>query len=279
MPFIYKLYAFLFLAKSLTCSCTPEKRKDGFEKAKSVYDVQKIGELPKVVNESSGLAKDANGVFWTHNDSGGAAELYGVDSTGQLVDKQVVNAKNVDWEDLSIDRDGAFFIADVGNNSQSRTDLCVYKFSKPNVERIAFKYAEQTAFPPEKEKANFDCEAMFWFNGKVYLFTKSQPKSDKETRLYELPDRGGEYTVSVKDKIFLKTPVTGAAVNPQGTEFALMTYGKLFIFGIEKKEINFKKPIYCLKTSHKQTEAITYVNEHDLLMTNEQRDVFLIKKK
>lgn len=279
MPFIFKLYAFWFLTKSVTCSCLPEINKDGFDNGKQKYQIIKSGQFPAIINESSGLIANADSSLWTLNDSGGLSELYKVDFYGKLLETKPINAQNIDWEAITKDKKGTIYIGDFGNNSHSRQNLTIIKSQGSNIEKITFNYGNQTAFPPDKNAKNFDCEAFFWFNEKLYLFSKNWSKTDKSVKLYELPDRGGNYTVFPKDSIFIKTQVTGAAVNAIGTEFALITYGKLFIFGIENNEINFKKPLFCVKFSKKQTEAITYINDRDLMISNEQRELFLLKRK
>ena len=279
MPFIYKFYAFIFLARSLSCSCSPEIRESGFEKAKKQYSVREIGRLPREVNESSGLVHNADGTLWTHNDSGGKSELYQVDATGNLLETKALNIPNVDWEEIALGKENTLFVGDIGNNDQNRKDLCIYKIANNRTERIGFSYGVQTEFPPKSNFHEFDSEAFFWYKDKLFLFSKSTLKSDRTVKMYELPDHGGQYKIFAKDSIYLKTAVTAASVNPAGTEFALMTYGKLFIFGIENEAINFKRPISCLKISKKQTEAITYINNTDLVLSNEQGQLFLVEKK
>jgi hypothetical protein len=278
MPFYYKFYAIWILTKSLSCSCSPEVKNSDFKKGKSLYDVSEIGEMPRLINESSGLVANADGSLWTHNDSGGASEIYRIDAKGNLLETKAIQAQNTDWEDICKDKSGTIFIGDFGNNAQNRRDLCVYKIGNDKTEKISFQYGNQTVFDTENIAQNYDCEAFFWFKNKLYLFSKNWAKKDKGVKLYELPETAGNFTLYPKDSIYIKAQVTAASVNPAGTEFALMTYGKLFFFGIENNEINFKKPLYCIKISKKQTEAIAYINDTDLILSNEQRDLFLVKK-
>lgn len=272
---VYKLYLFLFALKTATCSCNYENRTYFFEKEK--YSIVKEGKLPICINENSGLVKAwQDGYYWTHNDGGGNPELYMLNAKGQLFDTlEVKNAINVDWEDLAKDSKGSLYIGDFGNNINKRENLSIYKRSSMTVEKINFKYLDQTF---EKDEARvFDCEAFFWFNNSLYLFTKSWEKGKKLTKIYKIPDVVGDYSVPPIDQTILKTPVTGADVSPDGSKFALITYGKIFIYGIENQEINFKKPIKCIKIGKNQTEAIVFENNNKIVFTNEQRKIYSIE--
>ncbi|PLK42363.1 hypothetical protein C0V77_21160 [Emticicia sp. TH156] len=275
---LFKFYMFLFSMKVALCNCYPEIHKSGFNRAKAHYKITKTGELKGVVNESSGLTPSAKpGLYWTHNDSGGKPELYLVDTNGNVSDTlKISNSKNVDWEDLTHDTRGYIYIGDFGNNSQKRKDLGIYRFKDGQTDKITFRYADQTDYPAKEPV--FDCEAFFWFNNNLYLFSKD--KSTKHvSKLYVMPDKPGDYTVSPIDSIYIKTQVTAADVSPDGKEFALLTYGKIFTFEIANGKIDFSKPKGCIKVGRKQTEAIVYSNNTDFIVTNEQRSVYTLRKK
>lgn len=88
------------------------------------------------MRETSGLIC-FNELFWTHNDSGGRPEIYGLDTQKGKIKATVIvsNASNVDWEEIAQD-DQYVYVGDFGNNRGVRRDLCIYKIPK-------------TAFPKE----------------------------------------------------------------------------------------------------------------------------------
>ena len=270
-----------FALKVALCGCQPDKQKNGFQKARSAYKVSKIGRLPSIANESSGLARNSSRhSLWTHNDSGGKPELYEIDYEGKLLStRQVPNARNVDWEDLGQSPEGTIFIGDMGNNANRRQDLAIYIVSPHTntTESITFRYADQRTFPPAEDSLNFDCEAFFYYNSSLYLFSKNRSKTNHFVKMYTLPARPGDYITSARDSIYIKTQVTAADINPSGTTFALLTYGKILLFGIEKGTINFTHPQECIKIGKKQEEALVFVNDTDLVMTNEQGTLYSIK--
>ncbi len=269
--------------KVALCGCGTDKRENGFDKARSAYKVSKIGRLPAIANESSGLARnDAHGTLWTHNDSGGQPELYEFDMEGHLLSTlPVPDARNVDWEDMAQSPDGTLYIGDLGNNANQRRDLTIYVLppAAKTTAAIRIQYADQLAFPPPPDARNFDCEAFFYYKNHLYLFSKNRSKTNQFVKLYVSPAQPGEYTLSVKDSVLIKAQVTAADVNPSGTAFALLTYGKILIFGIESGIIDFSQPKECIKIGKLQEEALIFLNDNDLLITNEQGKMYRIRRR
>lgn len=281
--FMIKLTYIWFALKVALCGCGSDKRENGFDKARSSYKVSKIGRLPAVADESSGLAYDAErGTLLTNNDSGGQPELYEMDQKGNLLSTlKIPDAQNVDWEDLARSPDGTIYIGDMGNNANKRRDLTIYAFSPEakTTAAIHIRYADQLAFPPSPDARNFDCEAFFYYKNHLYLFSKNRSESNQFVKLYEAPAQPGDYTLSVKDSVLVKTQVTAADVNPSGTAFALLTYGKILVFGIENGTIDFSHPKECIKIGKLQEEALVFLNDSDLLMTNEQGKMYRIRRR
>ena len=268
--------------KTVFCTCLSDSKNNNFEKVRSQYEVRRTGTLPSAASESSGLArgKDVNS-FWTHNDSGGKAELYEIDSAGKFLSvKKIDGATNTDWEDLAQEPDGTLYIGDFGNNNNTRRTLDIYKLPPNNadVEKIAFSYKDQKAFPPASDKLIYDCEAFFYSNKSLYLFSKNLSTGNHYVRLYQMPAEKGTYTLSPIDSIRINTQVTSADISPDGKTFALLTYGKVLLFGIENGNINFKRPLGCFRLVKKQAEAIVFLNDSDMLITNEQREIFRVTR-
>ena len=92
------------------------------------------------LNAVSGLAASRahDGVMWAHNDSGGAASVYGIGADGtDLGTWTLTGATNRDWEDMAIgagpDGPGDFlYLADIGDNLRARTEIVVYRVPEPD---------------------------------------------------------------------------------------------------------------------------------------------------
>lgn len=278
-----KLVYLWFAVKTVFCTCQPDARINHFKKVRSDYKINKIGKLSSVINESSGLAKGTKpNSFLTHNDSGGKAELYEIDSTGNLLStRKINNAKNTDWEDLANDDQGTVYIGDFGNNTNTRKSLDVYKISLSDhaTEKISFNYADQKEYPPKPENLNYDCEAFFYHNQHLYLFSKNRSKSNHFVKLYQLSSVPGDYSLQPLDSISIGTQVTSADISPDGKTFALLTYGKILIFEIRDGQISFKRPKACFRFVNKQSEALIFTNNSDMLVTNEQGEMFRITRR
>lgn len=192
--------------------------------------------LPKELKEVSGLTIDDRGTLWWHNDGNNGPLLFQTDTLGNLLDKRAFPyGYNEDWEDITQDSSGWFYIGDFGNNLQDRQDLTIYKYHFGNsaTQVIRFRYEDQNAFPP-KDGASFDCEAFFWHQGTLFLFTKDRLRSNNWiTRLYTLRDKGIEQTALLRDSLLLsKRVVTAAAIHTPSKQIALLTYRFQKILGI-----------------------------------------------
>ncbi|GAB3268486.1 hypothetical protein GCM10027347_37970 [Larkinella harenae] len=275
---------FLFSIKVAFCSCHVENKRSGFRSGRSQYTVSRMGQLAAVVNESSGLVYQPHRrTFWTHNDSGGRPTLYEIDHAGSLVDSlPLPMLQNRDWEALTRSDSTVFFIGDIGNNANARPQLQIYRVDTklPNQFRqITFRYANQESFPASKDTRNFDSEALFFAKDSLFLVSKNRSYPRRFVNLYGLPAQAGEYAVSPLDSVFLKSMVTDAALSPDGQTLAVLTYGKIFLFEQKNNRINFRHPTRCLRIPRGQTEGLTFVNNTDLVMTNERGKMYLIQKK
>ena len=269
-----KFIALYYAFKIMTCSCNTEVPK-GFVNLRAESKIEKLGKLPDLIDESSGLTFLNNGNLLTHNDDGEPA-LYEIDLAGKLISKKIISgAQNTDWEDLAIDPENNIYIGDFGNNFQRRKDLKIYKYSASDtIQLIKFQYANQSKYPSPIK--NFDCEAFFWKNEKLHLFTKSWEKKNPVSQHYSISDKAGQYIIKPIEDFPVNHPVTAADISPNGKFYALLTYGKILFFEIRNDEINFSYPIACIKTRRKQTEALTFISDREILFSNEQGDLYRV---
>lgn len=246
-----------------------------------------IAPLQDEINETSGLIF-LNQRIITHNDSGGEPILYELDSISGNVTRRVMisNAVNEDWEDVCND-DEYIYIADIGNNQGSRTDLKVYRVSivdyfqtandTVSAEIIHFNYADQTDFTATTYSTNFDAEAIISYNDSLYIFTKNWGNS--KSYIYSLPKSIGTYQIHKIDSINSQGLVTGATYNPLSNSIMLSGYAYPDPFIIEISNVidnQFSNGIMNRQLLQMpidysyQIEAIAFINESQYYVTSEE---------
>ncbi len=248
-------------------------------------NLREVCKLDDKASETSAL-EFTDGIFWTLNDSGGEAALYPFDTTGVINRKlRIGGASNTDWEDLAQDDSGNVYIGDFGNNDNYRRDLRIYKIPNPslisadivNAEKISFAYSDQTEFPPSDKFLDFDMEAMIWFKGALYLFSKNRTDPfDGMVHVYKLPDAPGRYTAALIDSFYTgpgtmyENWITSADISPDGTKLILLSQSKAFLFMNFPGDSFFAGEKRTLEFSFiSQKEAVCFVNNREVYITDE----------
>ncbi len=268
-------------------SATKSEKKKGKKGKKGNTDnaplanLETLGELQGGIPESSGLAHGGRpGTFYTHGDNGTAPTLYLFNEKGEKLGERELPVTNVDWESMAEDGKGTLFVADAGNNNNSRQDLTIYRFNpdQPNsVGKIRFHYPDQTAFPPAKDERNFDCEASLWHAGKVYLFTKDRA-NQATSKVYSVPDQPGSYTAELLTKLRIAGEVTGADLSPDGRHLALLGREELYLYeGADLAAALKVTPKTMSLKGAGQTEGILFLDNGTLLISTEQGPLYRYK--
>ncbi len=254
--------------------------------------------------EPSGVITSARheGVLWTHPDSGCGEWLYAVEGDGKLLAKlEVEGVDNHDWEDIARDDQGNIWLGDIGNNFSERQDLVVHQISEPDPHAgeksitvdhsVRFSYPDQDDF--DDSRGNFDAEALFWWQGTLWLATKH--RRDSLSVLYRFPrldvdavvlERIGEFDVGVDLGVghpASRFPgmTTAADVSPDQRYLALLSYDAVFLFELSSAEARanpFAGNVHRVALDPKwvdQVEALTWEGER-LLLVNEDGAIFRI---
>jgi hypothetical protein len=259
-----------------------KKGKKGSHKKKGDQPLpaglRSVGTLTDGILESSGLcAAPEAGTYFTFGDDGQQPLVYRIDATGQQVGQFTLGSPNHDWESLSRDPKGNYYMGDCGNNNSDRQNLAILRFrpEQPNnVAKIKFKYPDQTEFPPSKKERNFDCEASLWHDGQVYLFTKDRA-TQSTCKVYTVPETPGTYTAKLITKIAIPGEVTDAALSPSGNRLVLLARQEAFVLeGSSWDEILKATPRHIDLSGAGQTEGAAFKDENTLLITTEQGAVY-----
>lgn len=244
-----------------------------------------LAELPAVLPECSGVEIQPDGSFLSHNDRGNEPELYNFDSDGNLSKTfNIENIDNVDWEDLTKDRDGNLYIGDFGNNDNDRENLVIYKVQEEalaqntirSVEEIFFSFEDQVSFPPDNDAKLFDTEGMFIQNNFIYLFIKDRTNPFRGiTRMYRLPNMPGNHLATFQGEISTANSkargrVTSADLSPDESIMAVLSNEILWLYRdfSEGQYFSGTKTQIDLPTGF-QFEGVVFQNDCTLFLTCE----------
>ena len=282
MRIILSLLLILTFGVNVHCKQSAESHENEDSGAElKVLKPQTVSPLDEKVVETSGLIYFDN-YFWTINDSGNENVLYKLDpkNGSAVAEFKVNNSDNVDWEELTQDRD-YIYIADIGDNALARAEKQIYRIKKSdllqrsasgavNSEVIRFTYPEI-----DGKEERFDAEALISLNGSLHLFTKDLFESNH----FIIPAVPGKTTVKFVEKFKSNGQVTGAALDSASNTLIMVGY---MGFGLrlfwEFTNINqsafFTKPpgVFSLGevTETGQLEAVCFTPEKKVYLTNEQ---------
>ncbi|MEL7162398.1 MAG: hypothetical protein AAFN92_16690 [Bacteroidota bacterium] len=183
--------------------------------------------LPPILTEASGLAV-RDSVFYWHNDSGDGPFLYATDRSGTLTAQDTLVAAAFDYEDLTTDGQGRFYLGDFGNNSGKRTRQTIYRYDPVSRETVAihFTYPGQNG-EGRDVSGNYDCEAMIYLREELHLFTKDQAfgRGANTTYHFRLPATPGTYVAELVDSLRIpRRIVTAAAFDTTRNELVMTAY-------------------------------------------------------
>jgi hypothetical protein len=231
----------------------------------------KIGSLSDSLSEISGLVFLNDSIMIAHNDGGHDPCLYFLNLKGETIHEVYVNeAKNNDWEDISIDNKGFIYVADIGNNNNKRKNLCIYKINSNQIltkshvdaEKISFSYPDQTVFPPKKDDLHYDAEAICCLNDSIYIFTKCRTKPfDGLSYCYSIPCLPGKYTatkhkpLNLGQRGMMMDAITGVDVYKDTCY--ILTYNRVILYQIKEKEFVYKQKINLAPYSQKEAIAVS----------------------
>lgn len=236
-------------------------------------------DLPRQINETSGLEVN-DGLFLTFNDSGGTAELFAFDRSGEIIRTIMVDhAKNVDWEDITADLDH-YYIADTGNNYGKRSDQKIYILDRNFTlqDSITINYKAQTAYKKRK-KHPYDAEALASVGDQLVLFSKD--RKTQHSAIYLIDKKAGHYDLEPQDTLNVNCLITGADYHEPSGLMALVGYspgGVQYLFLLPEFSLPYdqsKMQTFVLPVNPAQIEAIHIASPKEIWMTSEDEGLGL----
>ncbi|WMI66183.1 hypothetical protein RBH94_03255 [Aestuariibaculum sp. YM273] len=232
-----------------------------------------VADIPNNLKEVSGNEITTNSnLIWVIEDAGNRNNVYGLNDKGYIVkDIDVKNVNNLDWEDLTTDKEGNLYIGDIGNNDKNRKWLSILKISNPEAiedettaEVIKFKL-------PKGEKPK-DFEAMFLFNNFFYLFSKESGKAI----LIKVPNIIGKHTAEILTEFNLNGKhnyITSADISEDGKTVVLLNHEKVWILTNFTDDNFFGGKLTKLPFEHdSQKEGVCFEDDNNILITDESND-------
>jgi hypothetical protein len=299
----------LCISASFSSICTAQSNPDNIFTVGSVQHGP-IAEMSGIVK-----SRKRENLYWVHNDSGDEARIFAIDSEGNTIIPtyskfsfycedpedgkrpwqgfKVLYSKNVDWEDITID-DNYIYIADTGNNGNARQDLGIYMISEidptastqsASIKYLPVRYPEQVSFPASLW--HFDSESLFSADGSLYMITKHRAigkgfEWEAGANLYRLDT---DYTDQDNLLTYIDgnrsiTAATGAELSPDMQTLAVISLTALWLFdrpesGDEWLSSSSRK-IDLDPDVIRQVEAVTWIDDQTVLLSNEQRDLFRV---
>ena len=244
--------------------------------------------------EISGVAgsRAHAGVLWTHNDSGGAPEVYAMGEDGADLGAYAVDgASATDWEDIAIgpgpDPDRSYlYAADIGDNAAGRDSVTVYRVPEPDeaptapggtltgTEAIELRYPDGAS----------DAEALLVdpTTGDLIIVTKSYLGSS-HVLVAPAGDLVDGATVTMTDEAAITiaaptdgrglpgTAVTGADIAPDGSIVLLRTYQSVLAYargdGQSVASALEAAPCFAPQVDEPQGEAVAFTGAGDAYVT------------
>ena len=252
----------------------------------TLYSKKEISFDPKL-KEISGIEFDKRDRLWAINDGGDDPKLYRLNKDGSIAQEILVsNAKNIDWEDMTQNKFGHFFLGDFGNNKNDRRWLTIYKIENPidiktdttNAEIIKFTYPEMDGNPIKPSNRNFDLEAFVALGRHLYLFTKNRTEPfDGITNLYKVGDHAANFKAQLIGSFKTCTTmeklcwITSAALSPDRKKLVLLDSTSIWLFENFKGDQFFSGDVSKIDLGIvTQKEAITFYDDNTIVFTDEE---------
>lgn len=171
-------------------------------------------------------------VYWMISDWGNPALLYAVNGMGQGVKSFTVNGATGfnDWEDIAMDENNNIWIADIGDNSASRSSYRFYKVREPDPHGVATSVTA-TAFRFNYPDGSRDSNSAFVWQEVPYVIDTTD-----KARVYKLPVLDPSITVTAELVVSYTGAswVRGADVSGDGRRLALLSQRNEYTLVIER---------------------------------------------
>jgi len=232
------------------------------------------------INEASGIvaSRKHDGVYWTHND-GKDGVLHAIRRDGTEIGSAKIDAKVRDWEDIAVDDAGNLYVADVGNNSENRKHVQIYRLTEPDPgdldgeksTKLEVQEMWKVHFPDEPANV----ESLIIREGQGFLIFKRPEGLPAEVYRFDLREHKKGKMTKVAT-ISVDQPVTSASLGRDGKHLAVLTRDFLWVFEVNGDLANVSNaaptrfPLPPL-----QSEGCTFA-QGEVLVVAESREILSV---
>ncbi|SFB20300.1 hypothetical protein [Algoriphagus aquimarinus] len=221
------------------------------------------------LDEISGMACSRNiqGLIYVHNDSGGEAAVYVLDSLGNNVGKiELLGTQNRDWEDIAIGPgvDGKFYIyiGEIGDNNAVHEEIVLYRIPEPSVHNSTAQITPERTILKYPGGAR-DAESLMVdpTSGDIFIISKR----DSLNTLYRLAaGKFGSSEAELEELIKLPlTSATAADISADGSQILVKNYLTIYFWkrnpGESVVQAMSRKPKELPYSPEPQGEAIGFL--------------------
>jgi len=233
--------------------------------------LQFLGDINNSLKEVSAAESiPQSNLIWTIQDSGNDSELLGLNDKGEIIKTITIdNVSNIDWEDLTSDRDGNLYIGDFGNNNKKRK---IFRILKINAEDLnnTNATADIIEFTLPKKQSSKDSEGFFLLNDSFYIFSKET----KKFFVIKVPNAAGRHEAIMHSDFNLDgkdNKITAADISNDGKIIVLLNHDKLWKLSGFKDDDFFSGKIEELPFEHSsQKEGICFKTNSKVIITDER---------
>ncbi len=186
------------------------------------------------IPEASGIAQSLinENVLYTHNDSGGEASVFAIDTQGRLLAELVIEgAKNRDWEDIATafdpkDGQAYIYIGEIGDNGARHTSVKIYRAPEPVITKAdsIYQISDVQTYSIVYEDGARDAEALFVEpeTGDIYIISKRE----ESVGIYQVSYPQSTLKVNTAKKLGTMNMswVTAADISPDGKYILVKNY-------------------------------------------------------
>jgi hypothetical protein len=236
-------------------------------------DDSRLAELSGMVVHDGGL--------WAVSDGGRSVQVHRIDrSNCGVIDSRTADVDPYDVEDLAVGPDGAFWVADIGDNDRVRDTVAVVVMPERGDARL-----HRLTYPDGPH----DAEALLVdARGRPFVVTKEVGRPAGLYRTAEPPQgegptpllRVGELTLPASDTLggpvggVGSRLVTGAALSADGTVAAVRTYTDAWLFPVSDGDLVAafnQTPVRIPLPDEPQGEAVAFEPDGTLISGSETR--------